>query len=233
MSDHVPYELSAMALARNFYDWLGRTFGPHLRGTVVEHGAGTGLMSERVRARHSGPLILVEPEAALQELLRSRLGGPETEIFGGTIEAMQQERGDAAVDAILSVNVLEHVPDDVGCLHAMAGLLKPGGALCLYVPARPELFGSLDDLFTHCRRYDRGDLVGKIEAAGLRVERADYRNLIGAAGWWFTGKVLRRRLLDFGVVRFYDRFVFPPTSQIEDRFPPPYGQNLLVIARKP
>jgi SAM-dependent methyltransferase len=228
-----PYELSAMALARNYYDWLSAVFAPQLHGTVIEHGAGTGLLSERLRRRYSARLVLVEPEPDLHATLSERLAGPETEVFGGTIEELYARRGPGLAEAVISANVLEHVPDDVGCLRAISAVLKPGGHLCLYVPARPELFGSLDVRFEHRRRYGRAELVGKIEAAGLRVEWARYRNLIGALGWWFSGRVLRRTDLPPRQVRFYDSFVFPATNVIESRFPPPYGQNLLVLARKP
>jgi SAM-dependent methyltransferase len=233
MSETSPYELSAMALARNYYDWLSTAFGPQLHGTVIEHGAGTGLLSERLRRLYHARLILVEPDPGLHRTLSERFAGAETEVFGGTIEELHQRRGDGLAAAVISANVLEHVPDDVGCLSAMAALLKPGGHLCLYVPARPELFGSLDVRFEHRRRYDRDDLVGKIEAAGLRVEWARYRNLVGALGWWFSGRVLRRTDLPPKQVSFYDSYVFPATNLIESRFPPPYGQNLLVLARKP
>jgi SAM-dependent methyltransferase len=229
----LPYELDAMALARNYYDWLSRVFAPHLHGTVVEHGAGTGLLSERLRRQYAAHLVLVEPDPGLHPGLQARLGGPDTEIFPGTIEELHGQRGGGLADAVISANVLEHVPDDVACLAAIAGLLRPGGHLGLYVPARPELFGSLDVRFEHRRRYDRHALVAQLEASGLQVVYAQYRNLVGALGWWVSGKLIRRTDLPPRQVRFYDSFVFPATSAIEARFPPPYGQNLLVLARKP
>lgn len=228
-----PYELQAMALARNYYDWLSRVFAPHLHGTVVEHGAGTGLLSERLRRQYAARLVLVEPDPGLHPGLRQRLGGPDTEVFPGTIEELHRQRGDGQADAVISANVLEHVPDDAGCLRAIAALLRPGGHLGLYVPARPELFGSLDVRFDHRRRYDRAELVEKVAASGLEIVFAQYRNLVGALGWWVSGKLIRRTDLPPRQVRFYDSFVFPATSVIEARFPPPYGQNLLVLARKP
>jgi SAM-dependent methyltransferase len=225
----VPYELSAMAHARNYYDWLGRVFGGVLRGTVIEQGAGTGLLTERLRQQDLR-LVLVEPDPALQAALAARF--PGTEIFAGTIEALAERRGPDIADAVVSTNVLEHVADDERCLRAIARLLKPGGHLCLYVPARPELFGSLDRHFGHRRRYARGELVAKLRAAGLTVQWARYRNLVGALGWWFSGRVLERSDLPVAQVRFYDSYVFPLANYVESRLPPPYGQNLLVLARK-
>ncbi|HEX3694655.1 MAG TPA: class I SAM-dependent methyltransferase [Polyangia bacterium] len=232
MSESFAFELGPMAEARNYYQWLCGSFAPLLHGTVVEHGAGTGLLSDRLR-EHSDNLVLVEPDDGFYDLLAQRFQRPpESEVFHGTVEELNSARGDETADAVVSANVLEHVPDDRGCLRSIARLLKKGGYLCLYVPARPELFGTLDERFEHCRRYDRKELEQKIRDAGLRVVSAQYRNLVGALAWWLSGRVLKRTSLAPNQVRFYDRFVFPVTSRLESVLAPPYGQNLLVIARK-
>lgn len=231
MSGNFAYELGAMAQARNYYTWLCGAFSPFLGGIVVEHGAGTGLLSDRLRG-YPMRLLLVEPDAEFHRLLAERFRDPQTEVFRGTIEELNRSRGDETADTVVSANVLEHIPDDVACLRSIARLLKKGGHLCLYVPARPELFGTLDERFEHCRRYDRNELVSKLESVGLRVVSAQYRNLVGALGWWVSGRLLKKTTLDERQVRFYDSYVFPISSAVESRFPPPYGQNLLVVATK-
>lgn len=233
MSGDLAFELDTMGEAHNYYRWLCGSFAPVLRGIVVEHGAGTGLLSDRL-SKYSDKLILVEPDPHFCGLLRGRFHSPPTrEVFQGTLEDLNRTRGDETADAIVSANVLEHVEDDAACLSSMARLLKKGGYLCLYVPARPELFGSHDQRFAHFRRYARDELVKKISAAGLNVVAAQYRNLVGALGWWWSGRVLQRKNLAAAQVRFYDRFVFPVTSFLESRLAPPYGQNLLIVARRP
>jgi SAM-dependent methyltransferase len=231
MADNFAYELGAMAQARNYYTWLCGAFSPYLHGTVVEHGAGTGLLSDRLR-KHPMRLVLVEPDAEFHRLLCQRFNDPDSEVFRGTIEELNRTRGDETADTVVSANVLEHIPDDVECLRSITRLLKRGGHLCLYVPARPELFGTLDERFEHRRRYDRKELVSKIESAGLRVLSAQYRNLVGALGWWLSGRVFKNTTLAKNQVRFYDSYVFPISSTVESRWPPPYGQNLLVVATK-
>jgi SAM-dependent methyltransferase len=231
MSNTFAFELGAMAQARNYYSWLCGSFAPFLHGTVVEHGAGTGLLSDHLR-KHQMRLVLVEPDAEFHGMLSRRFTDPDTEVFRGTIEELNQGRGDETADAVVSANVLEHVHDDVECLRAISRLLKTGGHLCLYVPARPELFGTLDERFEHRRRYQRKELVSKIESVGLRVVSAHYRNLVGAVAWWLSGRVLKRTTLDERQVHFYDSYIFPITSAVESRWAPPYGQNLLVVATK-
>jgi len=222
-----------MAEARNYYRWLHLRFRAELHGSVIEHGSGTGLLSATLISGGVAPLVLTEPDPALAAGLRERFpSGSGVEIFEGTLERYAAERGGNAADAVISANVLEHVPDDAATLAAMHAVLKPGGALCLYVPARPELFGSLDRAFHHHRRYRRGELRDKLAAAGFKIERLDYRNLANAPLWWWMGRVLRTERLALSRVRFYDRWLFPALSRLENLLPPPYGSNLLALARK-
>jgi SAM-dependent methyltransferase len=66
-------------------------------------------------------------------------------------------------------DVLEHIDDDEGTLVHLREVLEPGGILVLTVPAHPFLFDEMDEIAHHRRRYGRGELGGKLRAAGFRV----------------------------------------------------------------
>jgi SAM-dependent methyltransferase len=80
-------------------------------------------------------------------------------------------------DAIVLLNVLEHIEDDVAATRHIARMLKPGGVAVIEVPAGPELFDDYDRELKHFRRYRLPGLCKVIEGAGLKVER---RNYLGA-----------------------------------------------------
>ena len=106
------------------------------------------------------------------------------------------------------------------------------GALCLFVPARPEIYAPIDKDFGHFRRYTRPELRGKLQRAGFRIERLRYYNLVGYFAWWFNFCVLKKRGFDAGAVRFFDRAIFPWSHWLEVNVsPPPLGQSLLAVAR--
>jgi SAM-dependent methyltransferase len=80
-------------------------------------------------------------------------------------------------DAIVLLNVLEHIENDVAATKHIARMLKPGGVAVIEVPAGPELFDDYDRQLQHFRRYTLPGLCKVIEGAGLKVER---RNYLGA-----------------------------------------------------
>lgn len=228
------YGLERVDDAANYYEWLADLLRPHLRGRVLEHGSGTGTLSRLLLEGGVAPLVLTDPDARLAALLADAFRGrSDVEVFKGTLEEFLDFAGAGTVDTVLSSNVLEHLEDDEGCLRAAWRVLRPGGVLALYVPARPELYGPHDREVGHMRRYRRKELRHKLVAAGFHVCTLQYRNLIGALGWWLLSRVLRKTEFESGEVRFYDRVVFPVCRRIENVVPPPYGQNLLALAVKP
>jgi SAM-dependent methyltransferase len=74
-------------------------------------------------------------------------------------------------DALLALDVVEHIEDDRAALHEMAQALRPGGVLILTVPQHPWLWSALDEWSGHKRRYERHELRARLAGAGLRVER--------------------------------------------------------------
>ncbi|WP_454645583.1 class I SAM-dependent methyltransferase [Bradyrhizobium liaoningense] len=80
-------------------------------------------------------------------------------------------------DAMVLLNVLEHIEDDVAAVQHIARMLKPDGVAVIEVPAGPKLFDDYDRELKHFRRYTLPGLCKLIETADLRVER---RNYLGA-----------------------------------------------------
>lgn len=224
-------ELDALAGAVNYYSLLSRRFAPYARGRVVEVGAGVGTFAEYLlRIPAVTELVLVEPADNNFPTLRERFAGnPRVRTVHGYLE--QLDAGTAA-DALVAVNVMEHVEDDRAFLEHAGGVLRPGGHLLLFVPAVPQIYGTLDAAFEHFRRYTRGGLDARLRETGLDVLDLRYTNLPGVLGWALMGKVLRRRTISPASVETYDRWVMPVVSRVEEFWRPPIGQSLLAIARR-
>lgn len=228
----LPHGLDGRDDLRSYFDWIAGLFGDALAGDVLDHGAGTGILSERLLARATR-VVALEPEPALFDGLCRRFAtSPRVVPLHGTLETYLAQYGAGRLDAVVSSNVLEHLADDVACLCQMREALRPGGALAVYVPARAELFGSLDEAVGHLRRYTRRLLKNRLEQAGFFVEWVRYANLAGVVPWLVSGRIMRRRALEHRSLRRYDRWIFPVAARCEARLGIPYGLNVAALARR-
>ena len=82
--------------------------------------------------------------------LRSRM--PPSRRAAVRASALDLPLADGRVDAIASLNVLEHIADDVGALAEMRRVLRPGGRAAVVVPAGPGLYDFYDRHLQHERR---------------------------------------------------------------------------------
>jgi SAM-dependent methyltransferase len=142
------------------------------------------------------------------------------------------ELGRERFDTVVCANVLEHVLDDRRALAHIHALLEPGGRLLLLVPAYRALWGTLDEVDHHHRRYERRDLVAKLDDARFTLERVHYMNPLGIVGWWLNGRILRTELVSPAQFRIYNRLV-PGLAWVERIVHPPFGLSLVAIAAKP
>lgn len=223
------FELAAMAEARNYTRAILGEFAPYLHGTVAELGAGMGNCTVLLhRYPDVSRLVAVEPDPRLCQQLKQRI--PEAVVVQGTIESLSVQ---STWNALVSVNVLEHVPDDAAELGGYHRLLVVGrGCLCLFVPARPELYAPIDRQFGHIRRYTPGGLIDRVRHAGFEIVHWRYYNGPGYLIWGLTFRFLRRRSFNPRAVRAFDRFFFPWIHLIETHFlRPPIGQSLLLVGR--
>lgn len=226
-------DLEALADLPRYYGWIADAFGEGLRGRVLEVGAGVGNFTARYlpRVREA---VLVEPARNLAPRLAARFAGDaRVRVVGDTLEGARAAGalGAEPFDAAVMVNVLEHVRDHGGLLRSLREALRPGGALLLFVPAVPWLYGSLDAVVGHERRYTRGALEGVVEGAGFEVLSSRYFDLPGVLPWLVAGRVLGARRFDGRAAGLYDRLV-PVIAAAERRWRPPLGKNLVCVARR-
>lgn len=226
-------DLEALADLPRYTAWILEHFQPYLRGRSIEVGAGIGNVSARYVDRMDEAL-LVEPAVNLHEKLRERFADrPRVRTACALLDEVDPALTEKPFDAAILVNVLEHIEDDAGTLASLYGLLAPGGALLLFVPALPFLYGSLDTLVHHVRRYTRPSLAKSLRDAGFQIGTLRYFDALGMAPWFVAGRVLKQRRFDASAARFYDRIGVPLTRLVEDRLTVPIGKSLIAVAFRP
>ncbi len=227
---------SALPQAMNYHRWLMRLTEPWLHGHALEAGFGYGQYTPYF-ARRTRRLVAVDCDPVCVERLRDRLPGVEARLADLTDPEFALKVGRDAFDAIVCLNVLEHVEDDAGALGQFREALRPGGRLLLIVPAHPALYGPMDAMAGHFRRYTRPALRRRLEAAGFRIRRLRYVNPLGGLGWWVNAKLLKPKDLSAPLVNrqilWYDRYVQPLSrllTPLTGRF---FGQSVWAVAERP
>ena len=170
----------------------------------------------------------------------ARTRGPEFAFVVGDLRAAPVRTG--VVDALLALDVLEHLDDDAAGLGEAARLLVPGGLLVVTVPASPSLWGSQDVISHHLRRYTARTLRAAFVRAGLPRPFVSHFNTLlyppAAAVRWLrraTGAAGRART-DFednrpGVVNDLLATVFASERHLIGRVALPLGVSLLATVR--
>ena len=191
---------------------------------VLDFGAGDGRLAAAMH-RNGFDVVAMEPDPELRAAISARGISSVAELPTGRA---------GGFDGIYSLNVLEHIEDDIGALRSLRESLRPGGRLVLYVPAFQVLFSSNDTRVGHFRRYRMKNLSDLVQQAGMTVTRAEYVDSLGflaALVYRFFGN--RDGDLSIKSVRLYDRMVFPISRVLDRGLSAVLGKNLLITAIRP
>lgn len=219
--------LEDLATAVNYRRWIVELAEPWLGSDPLEVGSGLGHYAEHWAADGVHITVSEADDSRLVQLHRRFDGCPNVAVREVDLPIDE----DADYTAVVAINVLEHIEDDVEALRAIARLLAPGGHVVVYVPAFLIAMSAFDRSIGHYRRYRRAELTDKMRCAGLVVQESRYVNSIGLVAWTVLVRLLGRRPRQGLGLDIYDRFVVPVFRRIERRLSPPFGQSVFAVAR--
>jgi glycosyltransferase involved in cell wall biosynthesis len=221
--------LDRLSRAPRFTQWMADVVRPYVGSRVLEIGAGTGNMSLHLMPRSIYWATDVNP-SYLDYLATLRAARPYMRV--GYTNALDPATFPASqhFDTVVCLNVVEHVEDDVGALRNIRAVLENGGRAIVLVPSGPKLYGSLDEVLGHCRRYTADQLAAAARDAGFRVEDILKFNRPGVIGWWLNDRILRRRTFGIGQIRLLNALA--PIFRLVDPWLPFPPLSLIAILQK-
>lgn len=218
--------------AKPYFVWQLEQFTPYLGNRVIDVGCGLGNFAEILLDREL--YVGIDSDQDIIEKMKDQYADTKNAEFLHAditqwvhIQALANEKA----DSIMCVNVLEHIEDDRVALKNMAATLPPGGHICLLVPAFQCLYGTLDSLDGHFRRYTKGMILDRIKNLPVEIVHLYYFNMVGSLGWFLKGRILREKNqsdANYAVMNM----LIPLFSKIERVIKPFFGMSLIAILRK-
>jgi SAM-dependent methyltransferase len=204
------------------------------RPRVLDLGCGTGSMLQALEELGEATGMDVSEEALAFASTRTRarlLKGNIPEDLAG----LQEE-----FDAVLMLDLLEHLDADKKAVTAAADLLAEGGVLLLTVPAYRWLYSPRDRFHHHRRRYSRREVRDMVRGAGLSEVFTSYYNCLlfppaAAQRLWSRlsrvepGPDLREPP---AMLNSLLEIVFSTERFLLGRVPFPWGLSVVSVARK-
>ncbi len=218
--------------------WAMRRYFPNVR-SFLEIGCGTGFVLRCFREQLPD-CVVSGSDLLIEGLISARKRVPDATMLQFDACAIPYK---AEFDVIGAFDVIEHIEEDTAALAQMYQALKPGGGLLITVPQHRFLWSTVDEMSYHKRRYQRGELIQRVESAGFEViKTTSFVALLLPAmlmnRWRKTSSADKIDL--FGEFKLDPRLnrLFLSLMKLEVRLIRagvsfPLGGSLLLIARKP
>ena len=236
LSDHIyaADEYGSQILGRlnrapRFIRWMADVIRPYLGDNVLEIGAGTGNLTLQLVPRPLYWASDVNP-LYLDYLKKLAADRPYLQVGYTDGEEGQSYPRDRKFDTVICLNVVEHLSNDLRALQNIHNALIDGGRAIILVPYGPWLFGTLDRVLGHHRRYTREQLSDLAVRAGFQVEALLSFNRAGVLAWWLNGRLLRRKT--FGIWQIKMLNLLTPIFRLLDSWLPLPPLSLIAVLNK-
>jgi SAM-dependent methyltransferase len=230
--DALVNQLAVFQYAGNWKRTLATHIRPHLGPEVLEVGAGIGGTTQWLCDQGAREWCCLEPDPTIHAQLAANLENGQLPSCCrsqlGDVSSLPQEQ---AFDAILYVDVLEHIQDDGGELRRAVLRLKPGGRLVVMSPAHQFLFSEFDAAIGHLRRYDLISF-GAILPCGLETVKLHYLDSVGFMASLANRLFLRQALPNLRQILVWDRFMVRMSNLLDPLIGHRAGKSLFYVGRR-
>lgn len=231
----IPYvgnELDLFEKATVWKNYYGRFLTPYLQGKILEVGAGIGGTTSQLCDGSQEKWLCLEPDPNLYAKLECKINEKLlpaccTCIKGTTSDLSLHEK----FNAIMYIDVIEHIERDAEELQRASELLETNGYLIILVPAHQFLYNEFDKAIGHYRRYNKKILVATIPT-DLKLLKMRYFDSCGLASSLANKYFLRQNYPTVKQILFWDKFLVPVSKIVDFISNYNIGKTLVGIWQK-
>ena len=216
----------------NYNKWIYGNLKEGVRGDVIEFGCGIGNITDYI-VHDADTITGIDYVNEFVDYAKDKYKeNSKVNISFGDLMDLNEGIRSKKYDTAILLNVLEHIEDDGKALRNIGEVLKDSGKLLLLVPAMQFIYGTLDSAFGHFKRYGKKDMAELLKNNGYKINKMFYMNGVGSFGWFFAGRVMKKKVIPENQAKIFDRLILPVIRPFEKIVKPAFGQSLIVIAEK-
>ena len=223
-------ELELFSIAKQWKKYFSQQLTPHIKGSVLEVGAGLGTTTLYLFNNKVSNWTMLEPDPEMFRQLSKKINDG---VFPKSFKALHGTLSDtlSTYDTILFIDVLEHIKDDSAELEKAFHRISSTGSIIILAPAYQQLYNNFDRQIGHYRRYSKRRLRDLINPR-YQIVSIKYIDSMGYFAALFNRLFLRQNYPTRSQIQFWNKFLIP-LSKIFDRiFNFSFGKTIIVICKK-
>ena len=224
-------ELALFARAANWKRHWGSVLRRQMGSRVLDVGAGLGGNVNVLDSQVVKEWVCLEPDANMAAHIagdvRQGILPEKCRVVTGTLDHIPASE---RFDAILYIDVLEHIENDRNELRNAASHLSPGGRLIVLAPAHQFLYSPFDAAIGHHRRYSK-TMLRDLTPEGCCVAASYMLDSVGFFASLANRMLLRRSMPSAEQIAVWDRLLVPLSRLLDPLTFHMFGKTVIVIWR--
>lgn len=228
----IPYignELDLFEQATSWKKYYGRFLAPFLKGKVLEVGAGIGGTTSVLCDGSQEKWLCLEPDPKLFAKLEMKIKDKQLPACCYAIKGTTSDLpGTEKYNAIMYIDVIEHIEKDAEELNRARALLADNGYLIVLVPAHQSLYNEFDKAIGHYRRYNK-KMLEAAAAEGLQLRKIRYFDSCGFMASLVNKYFLKQQYPTPRQISFWNRYLVPISKPVDFILNYRLGKTLVAV----
>lgn len=229
--NYIGSELELFSEAKNWKNYFSSKLKPYIRGNILEVGAGLGSNTRLLCHPDYKKWVCLEPDLKLFTSLQTAInyhGLSNCTAHNGTIDLLDEKE---RFDAVLYIDVLEHIEHDREEVIKAAKYLSSGGHIVILAPAHQWLFTPFDQSIGHYRRYNKA-MLKRIIPEEITIVKLFYLDCIGMGASLANKLLLKQAQPQLKQIKIWDNFMVPLSQRIDPLINSLIGKTVVLIGKK-